>query len=96
MMMTVRDVQGLAEGQQIDVHVEHDDGWVSIAEIAGVPWRCYVNTAERRAHWEARQSAVMTDAWTSIIEAAVDLPQFLRVAMHRAAAAGLVAAGIRS
>lgn len=93
MTMTVGHVPGLAEGQMIDVRVEHDDGWVSIAEVPGVNFRCYVNTSERRAYWEIRDGA---GEWHGIATGTVaDLPQPLRESMHRAAAAGIVAAGLR-
>jgi hypothetical protein len=88
---------GLPVESVIDVHVEHDDGWVSYAAITGCRWRCYVNTAERRAYWEMPSGAsdASGDQWIPTPEAAVDLPQQLRVAMHRAAACGLVASGLR-
>jgi hypothetical protein len=92
MTMTVGNVPGLAVDQLIDVRVDYDDGWISLAAVPGRNFRCYVNTAERRVYWEAQH----TGAWTPVGEDAVDLPVQLRAAMRRAAAAGLVAAGIRS
>lgn len=97
MTMTVGNVPGLADNQMIDVRIEHDDGWLSFAEVPGLHFRCYVNTAERRAHWEVRDGA---GEWHSIQSWPADQmqsmpPQSLRESMHRAAAAGIVAAGLR-
>jgi hypothetical protein len=60
---------------------------------AGPRWRCWVSSADRSARWEHGPGA---GDWVALEEAAVDLPQQLRVTMARAADAALVAAGAAS
>jgi hypothetical protein len=88
--MRVTGAYGLPCDEAIDVRVVRDDDAIAYAELATMMFRCWINTAGRAAHWE-----IMKDdgQWHGVTEASVDLPQPLRVALHRAASAGLVACG---
>lgn len=90
--MLVHAGAGLSAGESIQVDVVHNDGYVAYARwnnSHNSPFRCWVNTAERRAHWECGSG----DDWSDCDEVSVEIDQRLRCAMHRAAAAGLVACG---
>ncbi len=92
--MKIENAAGFASNEVITVRVEHDDGYVAIAEAFGVAYRCEVNTLGD-AYWMAR-APTHPDGWQRVDASAVELPQQRRDSMRRAARAGLVLVGARS
>lgn len=89
--LTITAADGLQPGSTIEVHVEHDDGYVAYATFRN-GYRCWANTADLAVQWEER----IRDHWAGRPESEIDLCADLRKSMARAAHAGLVACGARS